>query len=111
MAPEIAVGDWVKQDDKLKYAIEYNIKFAYMLKDIRKKSYMDGNIKHDHINILANILYNFDLYLRPDDLKHVIFDREAMGAVAELVLRFMENPNQFSLGSASENRIIISGEN
>jgi len=105
---DISIENWIKQDDKLNYAMEYGVKFAYMLKDIREKSYADGEIKHDHINILANILYNFDSYLKPEELMHVIFDRDAMGVVANLVLNFLADPSQFgSTEEISQNKIII----
>ena len=106
----VSLQDWINKDDKLKYALEYNLKFAHMLKDIRAKSFHDGEIKHDHINVLANILYNFDAYAKPQDIKTVIFDRDAMAIVAELVLNFLSDPDKFITSSIeSQSRIIIPG--
>jgi len=87
------IAEWVKQDDKLQGALDFNLKLAYYLKDVRAESYEKGRIEHKHINILANILYNFDSVL--DQRLIILSDKEFSMFLFEELGKFLRNPDSF----------------
>ena len=75
---EYTVDEWVNKDDKLRYALGFNKKFANYMKLIAAMKEVDNN----KINYIANILYNFDSWMddrliigSDNDFADIYFDK------------------------------------